>query len=319
MLVDSSTSLPSRENTDHLPTTRNDTTNSQNTQSLFQARISNKRRTYQERESNKEDSQVTCINDDDTCFDSLCEEDLNFETNSNHISQTENQPSLPIIGGAATLIDVKDLSEYNFRAEIESQLSQPILGATALPVTNWFDRRSSNSEDSDEEISISNFDELENCSDGGSFTECMECESGGDDDMTEYDELGLYYEDGGLCKQINAQTKANSMPIEKEWSIITNESTHFADEGSCTTAALPVHEAGLEQVAGGSASDDEWDNLLTCKSKDSQHTPQASNKADDVMVDELADHAAKNTQETRNRDFYSSSVLDIDVNDFEWD
>ncbi len=321
MLVDLSTPIPNRENTDHLPATRNDTTNSQNTQSLFGARISNKRRTYHERESNEEDSQVTCATEDDTCFDSLCEEGLNFEANSSHISRTENQPSLPIISGATLNIGVKDLSEYSVRAEIESQLSQPLLGATASPITNWFDKGSSNSEDSDEEMSISNFDELENCSEGDSFTEGMECGSGGDDDMTEYDELGLYHEDG---RQTNAQLQntANSTLIEKGWSIATNESTQFADEGSRTTAALPVHEAILEQVAGGSASDDEWDNLLACKSKESQHTPQANNKADDVMAEQLADHASKNTQDTLYRttlDSHSSSVLDVDVNDFEWD
>ncbi len=279
-----STSTPANDlcygNTEHLQST---TTNPVNSQSLFQARISRKQQMPQEQENHTKTNRAACNSedDDDTCFDSLCElsENIHFGTASRHVIDIDNQPSQPILDNTAM-----DYSIPNQTVPTDSQPSQALLGTT----TNYKleDVYSSQNND-DDDMSISSFEELEDCDSPSEnmlcvFNQAKSCEGmavSGQNNPPDADEIEVKPEDEciGLC----------------------------AIEGSLVVAAA-LPEVDARQDNG---SDEEWDRLLT-----QQPTLLTS---DDIMPDDfelLANHAVENT----NLCSPSISISDVDINDFEW-
>ena len=243
VLVDRSNS--SQQNTLPLPATSTSQEDdsqvnvSQHSQSLFSARVHSKRALQKKPD---QDTRQVCqgesdLGNDDTCFESLCD--------------------LP--------------SEHDGETVYDSQPSQPLLSAVMKSSTSA-QYTILVSSDGDDQMSISSFESLGDCSESGSLTEGMECDSCGED-LSGYDELEFYEDD----QTISTDTDIDKLQEHNDSSIlrtssnssVTNKQRCSADE---SPALLPVDHTrvGHEQqqiinaVDPSAMSDDDWDCLLTC-------------------------------------------------------
>lgn len=278
---------------------------SQNIQSsLFRARVSFKKSESQDKEN------TTSLTDDDTSFDSLLEldETVHFEPDNENSSQIEFEET------DTQVSQVSPLFNYNSEIDVtDSQLSQPLIGVGAPPL----DDQNSNIMDSEGEMSISSFDELENCSESESFmiTEAMRQDESDLHKITGYDTLGN--------DTMYSQT-------EKEAMCMAGHTIHFdqTDEILSTAAALPKTQARVDHtdsVQETTGSDEEWDSLLAYEStvipKHTQTTKVACHAYSNSTTAEpgpLAESTHTNTL-TDYSCVNGFSVLDIDDNDFNWD